>query len=183
MAITADILRKILSLLGSSANEKMWSAMTLAHFGCMRTAEFVAVSDHSFDLESQLCERDISFFKSETGENGMRVYLKRSKTDPTGKGLAVYIGCTGTRVCAVSAMHTYLALSTADCRNEPLFRWDDRLYLTRAAFVNCTKDFINALGLDSREYSGHSYRAGGATFAGCSWLFPARDKITWEVEQ
>lgn len=178
MAITYQILSSFSTLLGNGHNDIMlWSAMTLAHFGCMRTAEFVAINDHAFDGDSQLRERDVSFCRSETGEVGMCIYLKRCKTDPTGKGMSIYIGCTGARICAVCAMQRYLTLSTAHSREHPLFRWDDGRYLTRAAFVKRTKEFIKSIGLDSRVYSGHSYRIGAATSGSEAGLSPLELKL------
>ena len=178
MAITYIILSRILTLIGNGHNDIMlWSAMTLAYFGCMRTAEFVALDEQAFDADSQLCECDISFCRSETGDPGMCIYLKRCKTDPTGRGMAVYIGCTGTFICAVCAMQSYLTLSTVNHREYPLFRWDNGTYLTRAAFVKSTKDFIKAIGLDSGVYSGHSYRIGGATSGSEAGLSPLELKL------
>jgi hypothetical protein len=130
LAITYDILTGFRTLLSFNFNDIMlWSAMTLAHFGCMRTSEFVAANDRSFDPDSQLLERDVSFCRTNAGELGMRVYLKRSKTDPTGKGMAILIGCTETEICAVCAMHRYIGLGIGIHRNEPLYRWENGLYL------------------------------------------------------
>ena len=178
MAITYNILSRFADLLGNAFNDRMmWSAMTLAHFACMRTAEFVASSSESFDSRSQLRVSDISLLNTDTGKIGMRVFLKCSKTDPTGKGVAIYVGCSGTQICAVCSMHNYLALIRLDDHNSPLFRWENGLYLTRSSFVKRTKELVEMLGLDKNEYSGHSFRVGAATSGAAAGFSPQDLKI------
>lgn len=178
MAITYNILSNFAIFLDNKFDDRMiWSAMTLAHFGCMRTAEFVASTADTFDSQCQLCERDIAFLTSPTGKSGMRVFLKRSKTDPTGKGLAIYIGCTGTSVCAVCAMRNYMVLSKSDHGDDPLFKWENGLYLTRSSFVKRTKDLAERLGLNKNEYSGHSFRVGAATSGAAAGFSPRELKL------
>ena len=164
LAITYDILCQFHQLLSKNYDHIMiWAAMTLAHFACLRTAEFVSKNDVVFEKHSQLLEGDVSFCTLNQGERGLKVHLKSSKTDSTGKGLNVLVGCTGTHVCAACAMTDYLGSLGSHQLDRPLFRWHNGMYLTRAAFVKETKRLVQAVGLDSSKYSGHSYRSGGAT--------------------
>lgn len=164
LAITYDILIIFHGLLSKDYDHTMmWAAMTLAHFGCLRTAEFVSKNEANFEKASQLLEGDISFCTLNQGERGLCVHIKSSKTDSTGKGLNALIGCTRTHVCAVCAMTDYLGSLGSHQFDRPLFRWYNGMYLTRAAFVKETKRLVKAIGLDSTKYSGHSYRSGGAT--------------------
>ena len=96
--------------------------MTLTHFRCMRTTEFVSKSETHYHVDSQLCLADVSFCEVSEDEIGMRIYLKRSKTDPTGKVASVLIGCTGTTICSPCAMRTYMYLTrSSGSLNQPLF--------------------------------------------------------------
>jgi hypothetical protein len=173
MAITYSILCQFKKLLGNEYDNLMiFAAMTFAHFGCFRTAEFVSSSEFKFDDVSQLCIGDISFCTVKPNELGLKVRLKVSKTDSTGKGMVVMVGCTGTHVCAVCAMVDYLAIAHTREHNKPVFMWNNGRYLTRAAFVKETKRLLILIGLDCSQYSGHSYRIGAATSAALAGVSP-----------
>ena len=77
VTITCDILQQFHDKIGECVNSDkamLWAAMTLAHFGCMRTAEFVPVGKEVFKQGSQLVGRDISFCRTDANELGMQVH-------------------------------------------------------------------------------------------------------------
>jgi hypothetical protein len=85
LAITYSILCEFKKCLGSNYDQKMiWAAFTLAHFGCLRTAEFVSVSENTFDKTTQLVRGDVSLCSLKYPEMGLSIHLKFSKTDSTG---------------------------------------------------------------------------------------------------
>ena len=63
-----------------------------------------------------------------------------------------------------------------DDPNSPLFLHNNHLPLTCSHMVNSTKLHIATLGLQTDQYSGHSYRIGGATDAANSGL------SDWEIK-
>ena len=93
----------------------------------------------------------------------MSLRLKDSKTDKSHKGVFIYIGCTDKDVCAVCAMSFYLLKhkNLTDDPNSLLFLHNNHLPLTCSHMVNSTELHIAILGLQTDQYSGHSYRIGG----------------------
>ena len=93
----------------------------------------------------------------------MRVRIKQSKTDPFRKGVDLFLGRTGSDICPVAALLSYLA-----CRGPrpgPLFIFADGRLLTRRRFVELVRAALASAGVDQRHYSGHSFRIGAATTA------------------
>jgi site-specific recombinase XerD len=93
---------------------------------------------------------------------GLRVTIRRSKTDQEGAG-AVVAACRGSIACPVAAVKDWLA--AAGITDGPLFRrfgkdgkaLPDRLRAQSVAFV--VKAYAARLGLDPNAFSGHSLRS------------------------
>lgn len=102
-----------------------------------------------------------------TFESGLlNVYLPRSKTDPTGKGTTVQIGPTIPPYCAVRAMLSYLAATSAASLDGPLFVLANGLRLSRSTFTSQVRTLLSISGVHNWEaYAGHSFRIGAATTA------------------
>ena len=93
----------------------------------------------------------------------VRVFLKRSKTDQFGRGVAVWIGATGDELCPVRAMLDYVA-----CRGTGpgvFFRFEGGSPLTKNRFVERVRGALVRAGIETTGYSGHSFRIGAATAA------------------
>jgi site-specific recombinase XerD len=102
--------------------------------------------------------------------HGMRVFLARSKGDQEGAGVSVDIvrSTVSPQHCPVEALRAWLAIS--GLREGPLFpslrRWA-RITgrpLSPEAINHLVKWAAQQCGLDPRQFSGHSSRAGCATF-------------------
>jgi len=99
--------------------------------------------------------------------DGLRITIKRSKTDQEGKGLLKTIPFIGGELCPVQALREWL--DTASIASGPIFRrvsrWggvgDKRLSSQSVALV--IKAAARAAGLDWRSFSGHSLRSGFIT--------------------
>ena len=92
------------------------------------------------------------------------IHLRKSKTDPFGKGVDLFFGKTGAEVCPVAAILTYLVMRPK-IKAGPLLVHADGTPLTREQFVKGVREALNACGIDSSSYSGHSFRSGAATAA------------------
>ena len=146
----------------------IWTAMTMAHFGCFRSGEFTI--NGPFDSNIHLCRNDVTF-QNVLSNYYMIVHLKVSKTDRNNKGVDVTIGCTGKPICAYCSMLRFcLARDLHSNHIQPLFIYPDAKVLSRHLFVTLTKQYISQIGLNSELYSGHSFRIGGATSAALSGL-------------
>lgn len=116
---------------------------------------------------------------------GLRLLVRRSKTDPHGRGqeVAIWANPAEPLLCPAAALKAWLsvratapdlapALSAAECRARPLFcavTKSGRLTgeaLSDKAVARLVKQAADAAGLDPALFSGHSLRAGLATAAG-----------------
>lgn len=103
-------------------------------------------------------------------QEGLRINLKRSKTDQFGegsvKGLPYF---NNTQYCPVISIRKWIQISKIN--SGPLFRRfikgskisDNRLSDQTVALL--IKDYLKIAGIENRHYSGHSLRSGFATVA------------------
>jgi len=131
------------------------AVLLLGFLGAMRRSELVALDTD-----------DIEFV-----ETGLILHLRRSKTDPEGKGekRGVPKGREGSGLCAVGALREWLA--EAGVTAGPLFRAVGRQgvaggsRLSDRAVARIVKRHASAAGIDAAEVAGHSLRSGLATTA------------------
>ena len=93
----------------------------------------------------------------------MTVHLKLSKTDPFRRGVSLVIDTGNTEICPVAAVLSYMVQRGP--APGPLFLFSDRCYLTRARFVAAIRSALSQAGINTKPYSGHSFRIGAATTA------------------
>ena len=102
-------------------------------------------------------------------EEGIVIHLPRSKTDQTGKGRDVAIPAMRGKLCPVKAIKEWLKLS--EIASGAVFRGVNRHgqvltnALTPQSVALIVKERVSAIGLDAKEFSGHSLRAGLVTSA------------------
>ena len=101
---------------------------------------------------------------------GMKINLRRSKTDQYGEGFLKGITYFDNPVyCPVISMQNWLKISKIDSGS--LFRRFSKgaklteIRLTDQTVALIIKKYLNLAGLDSKNYSGHSLRSGFATSA------------------
>ena len=101
LPISINMLYQIYSCLDQSYNSCLiWSAMTLGHFGLLRSAEFTVPGKEQFNKSKHLLLGDVGFKKLPDGTDYMVVTIKSSKTDRQNRGFSVIIGCNEHVVCA-----------------------------------------------------------------------------------
>ena len=108
LPITMDILHGLFDTWSRSLNEKqthdrvmLRATATACFFGFFHSGEITAAGTESF-----LAWDDVTTDEG-TPPSILRVHLKQSKCDQLGKGVDVYIGSTGARVCLVSETLKY----------------------------------------------------------------------------
>lgn len=112
---------------------------------------------------------------------GMLVHLRRSKTDQEGQGRKIGIPYARGRWCPVESLKTWLEI--ANIERGPIFRLVTRhghvgtKQLSAEAVNGVIKQYVQAIGFDAAEYSGHSLRAGLATSAAQAGV------ATWKIRQ
>ena len=53
-------------------------------------------------------------------------------------------------------------------KDEPFFVTNIGLPVNRTFFIECLKQILDRIGVDSTKYNGHSFRIGAATSAACA---------------
>jgi integrase len=104
----------------------------------------------------------------EPSDGGLRVNIRRSKTDQEGEGtvIAIVVGITD---CPAKALIAWL--SAAAIIEGPVFRPINkagkvsRRRLSDRSVANVVKFYAGRIGLDARVFSGHSLRSGFLTSA------------------
>ena len=82
-----------------SAQQVLWTALTMAHFWLLQTGEFT-VDQECFNPTCHLCVQDVLHnITTQSTLQYITVHMKSSKTDPFGQGINMVIGCSGTQVC------------------------------------------------------------------------------------
>ena len=156
-------LHAVWSLSSEQFNASMlWAALCMCFFGFLRSGEVVAPSNSAFDGETQLCHGDVTV-DSTASPRVIKVLLKASKTDPYRLGVSVYLGRTGTLLCPVAAVLSYIVKRGTG--EGPFFVFEDKHFLTRASFATQLRSALSTAGYCPTSYAGHSFRIGAATTA------------------
>ena len=101
-------------------------------------------------------------------EEGLKILVRRSKTDQYGEGHIKGIPYfQNTTFCPVKALRDWINISKIN--SGPIFRKFNKGFvlsntrLTAQSVALLIKNYLNLAGMDSKNYSGHSLRAGFAT--------------------
>ena len=166
LPITPDILRRIWSLWGPQSSNRdivmLWAAAVTCFFGFFRAGEITIPTASAFDAAVHLAWGDVAC-DSMQNPTSIRIYLKRSKCDQFGRGVAVFLGRTGDTLCPVAALLTYVT-RRGDAPG-PFFHLENGAPLTKTLFVARIRDVLREAGISYENYSGHSFRIGAATAA------------------
>ncbi len=103
-------------------------------------------------------------------ESGAAITVQRSKSDQEGEGLIKHLPYQADEsLCAARALRYWM--NASEIEQGPLFRAINRWGKVREGYMNgkevarLVKQSCDVAGLDSREFSGHSLRAGFVTAA------------------
>ena len=110
----------------------LWAAMLLCFFGFFRSGEVCSPPLELFDKTSHLAFTNVSV-DSISNPQQLSIQLKRSKTDPFGKGVQVCVGKTGGWLCPVAAVLAWMV--KRGHAEGPLFYFLDGSVLTQQRFV------------------------------------------------
>ena len=142
--ILIDDLKLIINVVDNEENEKNKvknKALILLGFaGGFRRSELVAIQFEDLDFVTE----------------GVKVFVKRSKTDQSGEGMTKGIPYfTNQKYCPVTSLKKWIEQS--EIKTGKIFDMSDRnVALT-------IKKYAALAGLDSNKYAGHSLRSGFAT--------------------
>jgi integrase len=157
-ALTVPLLRRLLATCGDRLIDARDRALLLVGFGAaLRRSELVAL-----DLD------DIAVVPE-----GLRITIRRSKSDQEGEGKVIAVGRTGTATCPGAAYAVWLTASAIT--DGAVFRGVDRhghigARLSTDAVAGIVRRRAAAAGLEAAVFSGHSMRAGFATSAAAAGI-------------
>ena len=117
----------------------------------------VSLEGAHYDESTHLSFEDVEVDKKKE-PSSLKVRLKvmkATKTDPFRKGIDVFVGRTGNRLCPVMAMLAYLR--ERGSAPGPLFHLKNGLSLTRPQFVLGTQKALRCRGISVVSYLGHSF--------------------------
>ena len=99
---------------------------------------------------------DIEYEDIEFVEEGVKIFVKRSKTDQSGEGMIKAIPYFDSiNFCPVKALNKWVVV--AELKNGKIFNISDK------SVALIIKKYANYAGLDAHRYAGHSLRSGFAT--------------------
>ena len=163
LPITYSILCLICQKIKSRVDESMLTAaFCTCFYGCLRSGEICITPGTIFNKDIHLCVSDVEI---DNANKMFSLYLKHSKTDRSNQGVRIFIGCSKEPTCAFCSMKSYLEQSTNLAPNDPLFQDGYGNVLNRETFIKALRLALAVSGIDPKNYSGHSLRAGSATTA------------------
>ena len=139
----------------------LWAACCLAYFGFLRCGEFTC-SPNSPRWSAVVSIHDISV-DSHSNPRILSLHLRHSKTDHFGKGVTIVMGQTDSFLCPVASVLSFIARRRPS--PGPLFMFEDGHPLSRDVFIGAVKKALTQAGINTSQYSGHSFRIGAATAA------------------
>ena len=99
---------------------------------------------------------DIEYDDLEFVSEGVKIFVKKSKTDQSGEGMTKAIPYfDNDKFCPVKALKKWIEI--IDFKNSKIFNISDK----NVALI--IKKYANQAGLDGHNYAGHSLRSGFAT--------------------
>ena len=104
--------------------------------------------------------------------SSVSIQLKRSKTDPFGKGVQVCVSTTGGRLCPVAAVVAWMV--KRGNTEGPLLGW---VSINPATICDGTTKSSSRHWRDPSNYGGHSFRSGAATTAAQQGIGDATIKL------
>lgn len=166
--ITPQILLRIFELLDISKpyDATFWCLFLHAFFLMFRKSNLVPNSVKQFDERKQLCRKNIKYDRSK----GMLIFdICWSKTIQCGER-TLYIPLVeipNSSLCPVKAYINMITLIPAENESPAFCILKGKLLVpvTYYLFQNVLRKLIKEIGEDPKQYSSHSFRRGGATWA------------------
>ena len=168
LPITIDLLTKIFAQLDLhlSEHKAFWAACLIAFFAFLRKSTLLPKSDST--KKKALCIKDVSLNKSM-----LVLHIRHTKIIQFGqRRLDIPVNAIpGLILCPVSAMARVLSEMQPGSvsANQPLFSYTNvkgkTNYLNHSSFVSLLKTVLCKCSVNTNDYSGHSFRIGGCSYA------------------
>ena len=98
----------------------------------------------------------------------MKITIRFSKTDQTGKSTAIILqGDANSNICPVNAMHEFINIR--GCHEGPIFCHFGKSFLSRYQFNKVLEMSMKLVDASITNVKSHSFRIGGAICKGVSY--------------
>jgi hypothetical protein len=162
LPITVALLQDMIRLLNLENHDcqTLATALSLGVHGLLRSGEITPKDAHS----SILRRCDVKIERDRTGTaTAVVLHLRASKTDPFRKGIDLRIVATGTDACPVALLSKCMDQASDKNPWAPLLQLLDGSPLPYKDLSKYIKALASRLGLNPKNFAGHSLRIGGAT--------------------
>lgn len=152
----------------SHDHRMLFAAMCTATGGLFRVGEITVTSSRNPDHLRMLTLSSIRPVHSSAQAllEAYTIHLRVSKTDPFRHEVDVHV-CWPPAVSAIANMLRQLPLHLRH-PSTPLFAFQNGMPLARSVLLAVTGHVLRCTGVDSSQYSGVSFRRGGATSLSCA---------------
>ena len=140
----------------------IWVIACSALFSFFRLGELLPCSMAEFNPATSLAWGDVAVDDHDSSRM-VQFHLKRSKCDQLGAGSNVVVGVTGSPLCPVSVILTYIAARGSS--PGPFFLDSRGKAILKPWFVAQVRSILSTIGIPAHQYAGHSFRIGAATTA------------------
>jgi hypothetical protein len=158
LPVTTELLAKFRSILDlrQCEDQLFFAVACVGTYGLFRSGEIFGGSGSGSGL---LCG-DVK----QLGHLEFQLTLRKSKTDINKQGVVISLFANGSLSCPVRALDAYWQyLGKHLPKTAPLFCLSQGVPLKKDLFISMLRLVIAKLGLSPSDYSGHSFRRGGAT--------------------
>jgi hypothetical protein len=166
LPLTRDVLLKVISPAATAEESTVNrlnanAAFTMAFAGFMRMGEFTHkegdLKDHAKFKEENLTRRCITYSEA---DDHYTLFLPRSKTDYDNTGVRIVIAAADDDACLLRHMKSLLQSNDRDL-NAPLLRLTSGAF-TRERALEILSRRLKRVGIDPKDFKGHSFRKGAA---------------------
>lgn len=170
LPITLDILHRVRSHLNmnNSLQATFWAACLVAFFAFLRKSTLLPKSEYTIDMKKCLCVKDVKL-----SDSMISLCVRHTKTIQFGQRelnvpIAAIPGSDLCPVTAVSRMLSHIPRGTLS-EDTTVFCYigvgGEIRPLTHSMFTKLLRMYLKAINVDVNQYSGHSFRRGGCSYA------------------
>lgn len=166
LPITCEILVDIFQKLNFHRNKDVafWCACLLGFFGFLRKATLLP-KNQNLPAVDCILRKDLRMI----GRDHLELHVRKTKTIQFGQRILIipFYPVPGSVLCPVLAVKS-LFRRTPFQPELPLFSYRENRctkWYTHATFTSQLKAILSSLGFDAKEFSCHSFRRGGASYA------------------
>jgi hypothetical protein len=144
----------------------VWAVATVCFHGAFRLGELLCKSERVFDPQYVLLDKDMDIdmqYRVNKSKGVLRLRLKSPKEDKMNRSLIVDVFGSGSNLCPVKALKSWLDAGVEREAEGPLFCLSSGAPLTPKKFIQIVRSQLKGYLEDENTIAGHSFRIGLAS--------------------